>query len=214
MSFTFIINLNRFMFKYYVVFYPWFILLLSIENHHIYIVSLSVFLCLALSHLLHINRTKNNNNNKISEPNPNSPRSNGSPFGSPRTNGGILGYQTHVLHMDVHYDHNGHRSPSSPINNVASLIENHDAPLTNNSNTTSSSSTTTTGSSSMTTDDGQRSPRWTPRNPVTGFGIDAPFRRPRKMDVNHRGQRHFCTKSISHPLNHPSVHLDWATILC
>lgn len=104
--------------------------------------------------------------------------------------------------MDVHYD----RSPSSSLNNVASLIENHDAPLTNNSNTTSSSSTTTTNSSSMTTDDGQRSPRWTPRNPVTGSGIAAPFRRPRKMDVNHRGQRHFCTHT-NHSHSHHSLHI-------
>lgn len=57
-----------------------------------------------------------------------------------------------------------------------------DAPLTNGS---MSSSTTTTSSSF--TEDSLKSPRGN-RNPVTGFGIDAPLRRPRKMDF-HRGRR-------------------------
>ena len=64
------------------------------------------------------------------------------------------------------------------------LATNNIAPLTN---------TTTTSSSSFTTDDsfsnnvsGAKSPRFTPRNPVTGFGIYTPSHLHRKMD-SHRG---------------------------
>lgn len=80
-------------------------------------------------------------------------------------------------------------------NDMANLIETHDAPLTNgstssslttNAHSMSSATSGTSTSSSAMSVDGAVTPRqpYTPRNPVTGMGIDAPMRRSRKAMLN------------------------------
>lgn len=90
-----------------------------------------------------------------------------------------------------------HQQPSSNLNNTnhlaistnntnnVVLIDNHIAPLTNNSTTTTTSSSFTDDSNTSSISGGVlKSPRFASRNPVTGHGIDAPFRRQRKVDNN------------------------------
>lgn len=87
-------------------------------------------------------------------------------------------------HLDINYEYhtnnnnNNHITPSPTISSLTSI----------STSTTSSSLTDDFSHNNNNASYVVKSTKLTPRNPVTGFGIEDVMRRPRKLDIHsHRG---------------------------